>query len=209
MTIKVEHLLRYSKHLQTLRDTGCVFVTCAVESLDDEVLSYLDKRHTRQDFLEVVEIFRDIGLRINPTFVTFTPWTTLHSYVELLEVLAEQNLVDAVSPIQYAIRLLVTASSKLLELDAMQEIIDDFDEEKLVYEWAHPDPRMDQLFERVMAAVQEGVSHGKPRREIFNQVSKLAHDALENSINANSNASAPVVALPGTFIPHLTEPWYC
>lgn len=209
VTIKVEHLLRHSRHLQTLRDTGCLFVTCAVESLDDEVLFYFDKRHTRQDFLEVVDIFRAIGLRINPTFVTFTPWTTLHSYVELLDVLAEQDLVDAVSPIQYAIRLLVTASSKLLELEAMREIIGDFDEEKLAYEWAHPDPRVDQLFERVMAVVQEGASHGKPRREIFNQVSKLAHDVHENSINLKPNASVPVVTLPGTFVPHLTEPWYC
>src|SRR5579875_3620025 len=35
VTIKVEHLLKHAEYLQILRDTGCLFVTTAVESLDD------------------------------------------------------------------------------------------------------------------------------------------------------------------------------
>jgi len=35
VTIKIEHLLKYKEHLPTLRDTGCLFVISAVESLDD------------------------------------------------------------------------------------------------------------------------------------------------------------------------------
>src|SRR5487761_317086 len=53
-TIKVEHLLKHSRYLPTLRDTGCLFVTSAVESVDDSVLEKLDKHHTRADFLRVV-----------------------------------------------------------------------------------------------------------------------------------------------------------
>ena len=53
--IKIEHLLRSpAENLEKLRDTGCLFVTSAVESLDDAVLTRLDKGHTRADFLAVV-----------------------------------------------------------------------------------------------------------------------------------------------------------
>ena len=54
VTIKVEHLLQHRDLLPRLRDTGCLFVTSAVESLDDRVLALLDKGHTRADFVEAV-----------------------------------------------------------------------------------------------------------------------------------------------------------
>ena len=64
-------------------------MTSAVESVDDAVLERLEKNHTRADFLRVVEMFREIGLALQPTFVPFTPWVTLEGYCELLEVLRE------------------------------------------------------------------------------------------------------------------------
>ena len=50
VTIKVEHLLQHRELLPRLRDTGCAFVTSAVESVDDRVLALLDKGHTRAGF---------------------------------------------------------------------------------------------------------------------------------------------------------------
>ena len=37
-TIKIEHLLQHADMLPLLRDTGCLFITSAVESIDDDVL---------------------------------------------------------------------------------------------------------------------------------------------------------------------------
>src|SRR4029077_1672998 len=85
VTIKVEHLLKHQDSLEKLRETGCLLVTSAVESVDDEVLEKLDKHHTSANFLRVVELFRKAGLILQPTFVPFTPWTTRESYYELLE----------------------------------------------------------------------------------------------------------------------------
>src|SRR6202023_1686193 len=51
VTIKIEHLLHHAESLPKLRDTGCLFVTSAVESVDDSVLARLAKGHTRADFL--------------------------------------------------------------------------------------------------------------------------------------------------------------
>src|SRR5271168_1095525 len=91
-TIKIEHLRKYEEHLPRLKHTGCLFVISAVESVDDTVLAKLDKGHTRQDFLHVAETFRRLGLTLHPTFVPFTPWTTLDGYLDLLRLLRTEAL---------------------------------------------------------------------------------------------------------------------
>ena len=58
--IKVEHLLQHAGHLPTLRDTGCLFVTSAVEAVDDRILEIFDKRHTREDFVRAVSLCREV-----------------------------------------------------------------------------------------------------------------------------------------------------
>ncbi|PON12649.1 radical SAM protein, partial [Candidatus Entotheonella serta] len=116
VTIKIEHLLRYAEHLSTLRDTGCVLITSAVEAVQDDVLAILDKGHTQSEFLQVLALCRHVGIHLNPTFVAFMPWTGLDDYIELLTVVAEQGLIDHVAPIQLAMRLLIPAGSKVLDV---------------------------------------------------------------------------------------------
>ena len=60
-TIKVEHLLAQRDKMGRLAETGCLFVTTAVEEVDDRVLAKLDKGHTRADFIEVVGRFFVVG----------------------------------------------------------------------------------------------------------------------------------------------------
>src|SRR5262249_43435696 len=107
VTIKIEHLLKHSHHLPTLQDTSCILLTSAAESLDDDVLRLLGKEHTRDDIARVVALFRETGMHLSPTFVTFTPWTTVAGYGELLSFLLDMGLTEAVAPIQLAIRLLI------------------------------------------------------------------------------------------------------
>lgn len=212
VTIKVEHLLEHRKHLPTLRDTGCLFVTCAVESVDNRIVEIFEKNHTRDDFIEAAHLFRELGLRMNPTFVTFTPWTTFEGYLDLLHLLHELDLVDNVAPVQYAIRLLIMSDSRLLELPDVQEMVGEYDEQRLIYPWEHPDPRVDQLFEDVMRQVQKGQSLGETRRQIFQRVWKTAHDAYDEAIDRElySQVLRPMdQAAPQASIPFLTEPWYC
>ena len=209
VTIKVEHLLKQADLLPTLKETGCLFVTSAVESIDPVILEIFDKGHTREDFVQVVSRFREIGLALNPTFVTFTPWTTLGGYLDLIKLLLDLDLIDNIAPIQFAIRLLIPAGSRLLELPAVQELVGDFDEQGLSYPWAHPDPQVDRLHQDVLAAVQEGQAQGECRRAIFRRVWKLAHEAYEDKMFELSAVSELDQAPPRSSIPYLTEPWYC
>ena len=75
--------------------------------MDDRVLGLLDKGHTRADFVQAVGLARDAGLTLAPTFIPFTPWTTLEGYLDLLALVAELDLVAHVAPIQLGIRLLL------------------------------------------------------------------------------------------------------
>src|SRR5437016_12740313 len=153
VTIKIEHLLRHSDALPTLARTGCLFVTSAVESLDDQVLRKLEKGHTCADFFRAIDLCNHAGLTLQPTFVAFTPWTTRSSYFDLLEFIANRDLISAVPSIQLAIRLLIPARSRLLELTEIATTVGEFDSEKLVYRWQHSDPVMDALAEEVSSIV--------------------------------------------------------
>ena len=66
-----------------LRELGCIFVVSAVESLSDRVLAELDKGHTRADVFAALALRARPASRLRPSFVPFTPWTTLDDYLEL------------------------------------------------------------------------------------------------------------------------------
>ena len=200
-TIKIEHLLKHRDLLPRLRDTGCVFVTSAVESVDDRVLALLRKGHTRADFLAVVELFRSLRMTLVPTFVAFHPWTTLGSYCDLLEVVEREQLVDHVAPIQLGIRLLIPQGSRMLELDEIRQVAGSFDPKTLTYRWVHRDPAVDHLHEEVVAEVGSRLTGD--RRELFESISGRAHQSA-------GIVRPSVPPPPGrATIPYLNEPWYC
>ena len=215
-TIKVEHLRQHEGHLATLRETNCLFVTSAVESFDDAVLRKLEKGHTRADFVYVAQKFRELGLTLQPTFVPFTPWTTLESYGDLLETLADLDLIENVPAIQLAIRLLIPAKSRLLELPEIQRIAGAFDETLLVYPWKHGDSCVDALAAEVESIAAAAEKKKSSRRETFEKIYEIAASAASSQGRSPyfrvapgvvKSATAPGILRSG--VPYLNEPWYC
>ena len=206
VTIKIEHLLAHRAHLATLRGTGCAFVTSAVESVDDAVLARLAKGHTRAAFIAVAGHMRALGLTLHPTFVAFTPWTSLAGTRDLLRAIAELDLVDHVSPVQLAIRLLIPRGSLLLELDEVKAVVGPFDGEALVHPWRHPDARVDALQRTLERMVGESTARGESRRQIFARAWRMAGMPAEEAPRELVAAGAADAHAP---VPYLTEPWYC
>ena len=207
VTIKIEHLLKQADMLPLLAETGCLFVTSAVESIDPHVLRHLRKGHTREDFVRAVALCRQAGVRLSPTFVPFTPWTTTAGYVELLDQLALLGLEEDVAPIQLGIRLLVTADSALLELDDIRAGVEPFDAASLTWPWRHRDAAVDQLQADVMRVV--GSMNGAPRRDVFDAIDALARGgsrAKRPAIRLKPDSTTVITPSPP---PHLTEAWYC
>lgn len=202
VTIKVEHLRRHADLLPVLRDTGCLFVISAVEAVDDHILERLDKGHTRADVIAVVGSMREVGLPLAPTFVAFTPWTTRDGYVDLLQAIADLDLVGAVASIQLAIRLLLPTGSRLMELPEICALAGAIDPMAMAHPWQHPDPRVDQLQRDVQRLV--GRSLHAPRALVFDQVMALALAAAGQRARATDTPRAARAT-----VPYLTEPWYC
>jgi Radical SAM superfamily len=201
-TIKIQHLIEHAGLLHELRASGCLFITSAVEAVDDEILRLLDKNHTSGDFERAVALTREAGIALAPTFVAFTPWTTLEGYLALLGRLVELRLVESVPPVQLAIRLLVPQGSRLLELSGFRARLMPFDSGLLGFPWLHADPRVDRLQREVQDLVARGEREKRARRDVFAAVWRLAHET------AGRDAPSLPASL-GDPIPHLSEPWYC
>jgi radical SAM superfamily enzyme YgiQ (UPF0313 family) len=202
VTIKIEHLRKYGEHLPRLRDTGCLFVISAVESVDDAILQRLDKGHTREDFLAVAREFRALGMTLHPTFVPFTPWTTAERYLDLLRVLRDEALVENVAPVQLGIRLLIPEGSRLLELEEVRGAVGPFDAASLVYPWQNEDPRLDTLSETVQVIAAEADRKKEARPVAFARIWDAAHEAAGIRV-------PPLEIGRGGAVAFLSEPWYC
>jgi radical SAM superfamily enzyme YgiQ (UPF0313 family) len=205
-TAKIEHLLKHRQHLPALREAGCLFVVSAAESLSDTVLAHLEKGHTRADIARVLALTREAGIALRPTWVAFTPWTTLDDHRGWLDYLEAEGLIDAVDSVQYGLRLLVPPGSLLLESAALQPHLGALEQETLSYRWTHPDPRMDALQAETAAVVARAVEGKADAPVIFDRVRALAAVA--------AGAPTPGAVAGGMSQgrkrpPRLTEAWFC
>ncbi|HEV8617143.1 MAG TPA: CUAEP/CCAEP-tail radical SAM protein [Methylomirabilota bacterium] len=203
MTAKVEHLLRHREHLPALAAFGCLFVVTAAESLDDDVLRHLDKDHTRADIERALAALRAASISPRPTWVAFTPWTTLDGYREWLDFIARERLVDCIDPVQYGIRLLVPPGSLLAGHEALRPFLGPLVEGAFHYRWAHPDPRVDRLQADVAATVAAAAGR-EDAATTFDHVRGLA-------ARAAGQPSPPSLSLAADRRrpPRLTEAWFC
>lgn len=197
VTIKVEHILKHRALFAELGALGCAFVVSAVESLSERVLTILDKGHTRTDVDEALEILDAAGVPLRPTFVAFTPWTTMEDYLSLVDWIESRGMIDHVDPIQLAIRLLIPPGSLLLALPETQAVLGALVPERLSYEWTHPDPRMDRLARDVFAAVEKGAT--------FADIRALAEAAAQRPPSVAPVLERRVRGRP----PRLSESWFC
>jgi radical SAM superfamily enzyme YgiQ (UPF0313 family) len=200
---KVEHLLKHGDMLPELAATGCNLITTAAESVDDRVLAILDKGHTRADFHRAVALVRAANIALSPTFVPFTPWTTLAGYRDLLADLATLDLIEDVAPVQLAIRLLLPRGSRLLDRPEMRRRLGAFDAAALSYAWQPADVSTVSLHRTVERIAADGEDADLPRRRVFEAIWAVTHDAL-------GVAAAPLPAASGRAGgPRMTEAWFC
>jgi hypothetical protein len=201
ITTKVEHILKRGSVLPELGRLGCLFLISAVESVSDTVLGILEKNHTKADMVEALGVVRAAGIAPRPTWVAFTPWTTLGDYLDMLAFIEEHDLIDNVDPVQYTIRLLVPPGSYLLQRPAMQQYLGPLDQASFSYRWAHPDPRMDRLHKEVSALVEKDVTEGVDPGVTFYRAWSLA--------SGRKAGEAPVLSPDRLRAPRLSEPWFC
>jgi radical SAM superfamily enzyme YgiQ (UPF0313 family) len=196
-TVKVEHVLEFPQVWPELARSGCLFVVTALESVNDEILVRLDKGHTARQAADAIALLREHGIEPRPSFMPFTPWTTLDDMRELLDFVATHDLVGNVDPVQYTIRLLLPEGSLLLDHPDMQPHLGGYDAERLSWTWTAADPQVDELQARLAALVEGATASGEPPQHTYERI----RDAV--------GADAQIEAGPVEGRPRLTEPWFC
>lgn len=197
-TVKVEHILAHAGVWAEFADLGCLFVVSAFESANDAILHRLGKGHTAADMERAVDLLRAHGIEIRPTWLPFTPWTTLHDVQEILRFVADHDLVGNVDPVQYTIRLLVPRGSLLLALAEVRARVGAYDPELGAHPWRADDPSLDDLQTTLAALVEGLLTEGRPIPEIFAAVCDAC--GVDPGL-------VPAGATEGR--PRLTEPWFC
>ncbi|GCE12687.1 CUAEP/CCAEP-tail radical SAM (seleno)protein [Tengunoibacter tsumagoiensis] len=205
-TIKIEHLLKHQSLLPEMKTLGCVFIVSAVESLNPTVLSRLDKGHTASEVSKAFELAEQAGIALRPSLLPFSPWETLDSYIELLTFFEERHLIEHLDPVHLSIRLLIPPGSALLAASHHEEWLGELDAVNYTYRWQHPDPRMDELQQKVARVVELAESQKADSLLSFFEVKALALAAQGQRLSTfralRQYGAAKV-------LPHLTESWFC
>ena len=204
-TTKVEHILKHRKHFSEFAQLGCRFIISAVESLSDRVLTILEKHHTREDVEAAINIVHGADIALRPTWVPFTPWTTLDDYLEILQFVDTHRLIYHVDPVQYAVRLLIPPGSYLLNRPETQALSLTLDEAAFSYTWTHPDARMDELHKTVNTLVEKDARAGVDALETFYRIWTLAAD-MQGSRHTPLGFRSKEAHQPA---PRITEAWFC
>ena len=204
-TIKVEHILKYRTLLPEMSAAGCRFMVSAFESVNDDILRILDKNHTAAQASEAVIASRSCGIEIRPSWLPFTPWTTIGDLVALSDFVIAHDLVRNVDPVQYSVRLLVPDGSLLLGEAAMAPHLHDYDPERLGWHWTHPDPALDRLQSEIAALVESAV--GADPESTFAQIDELIRAHAPGTPTRPEPGA--VSSGPRGERAHLSEPWFC
>jgi len=196
-TTKVEHILRHESIWGDMARAGCLFVVSAFETVDDSILDRLDKGHTSADAARVVTLLREHGIEVRPSFMPFTPWTTLEGVRDLLDFVADHDLIGNVDPVQYTIRLLLPEGSLLLDHPDLALHLGPYDTERLTHTWAAAEPEVDALQLQLAALVESCIATAESITDTY-----LA-------VRARAGARELVLAGSSEGRPRLTEPWFC
>lgn len=200
-TTKVEHILQHRDLFPEFKQNGATFIVSAFEATSEVILARLNKGHTVAEMETAVAILKDAGLAVQPTWMPFTPWTSLEDYLNLLTWIRAQGIISNVPIVQLCIRMLVPPESALLNHADAATWRGILSAKDFTYQWQHPDPRMDDLQQQVAALAEHA---GDDVYTNFAAVEEAAYRLAEQPV---PRWLPPALYQPPP--PRLTEDWFC
>lgn len=155
LTTRVDHILENKEAVSEMHDLGVRFITSALEFPSEKVLQVLVKETSLEQIEEAIRFLRDVGIKLNPTFIMFNPWVDLTDLADFHTFVADNGLDQLIDPIQYETRLHLYKGSPLLPLPSVREL--ELIEHEFHMEWKHPDARVDELYSQVVTPPEPGV----------------------------------------------------
>lgn len=203
-TIKVEHILRHADMWPLMAEAGCLFVISAFETTNERILALLDKGHTGADMDDAIDLLRRHGIEIRPSWLPFTPWTTVADLVSIFRFIDRHDLIANTDAVQLSIRLLIPPGSLMLDLPEMGPHLGDYDAERLTYEWTGVDPAADMLQRHLARIAAHAAEEAASPTDTFMQMWHAVNDA---SGELGDPPAIPAGATAGR--PRMQEPWFC
>jgi radical SAM superfamily enzyme YgiQ (UPF0313 family) len=154
ITTRIDHILENVDAIKEMGELGLKFITSALEFPTDRVLNAVLKEFGTDEIEAAIAVCRDSKVTLNPTFVLFNPWTSLEDLIGFDQFVTRNRLEDQIDPIQYETRLHLYKGSPLLSEPFIQSL--GLVENEFHYEWSHPDPRVDELYQRSVTPAVEG-----------------------------------------------------
>jgi len=199
-TVKVEHILAHRALWPRLAELNLLFLVSAFESVDERTLTILDKGHTVADMEEALEVTREHGIHIRPTWLPFMPWTTPEDLAEVLSFIAANDLASATDPVQMAIRLLVPRGSLLEDHPDVRPHLVAYDDERLTWRWDFADPDTEVLHKELEAIAADASDCGQEVAVTLNEMRQVVSRVSGVDLGPFTASEAA---------PRLTESWFC
>ena len=117
---------------------------------------------------------------------------------DLVDFVADHDLVGNVDPVQYTIRLLLPHGSLLLDHPDVGPHLGGYDLERASYTWRAADPSMDALQAELAAIVEARLAAGDSTVDVYRRVR-----------SAVGLGPVDVDATRAAAVPRLSEPWFC
>lgn len=144
ITARLDDVIRFEDALRDMKARGCVEITTAVEFPKQEVLDHFNKQMTVGHISKAIQICKEIGIRLNPTFITYTPWVDeedierLNTFMETFDLTCD--------PLQKETKLLLYKGSPLLKTKALRHV--SLVEKEVHFDWIHPLKPVEALYHR-------------------------------------------------------------
>lgn len=154
-TTRVDHIRENKEYIREMEGLGVRFITSALEFPSQVVLDAVAKQASLEDIEGAVAFMRSTEIKLNPTFIMFNPWISLEDLMRFRTFVESNELDEIIDPVQYETRLYLYKGSPLLQLPSVQGLV--LTEREFHYDWKHPDPLVDELYEQVVTPSEEGV----------------------------------------------------
>jgi hopanoid C-3 methylase len=154
-TARIDHILQHKDTLGELGQLGVRFITSALEFPNQRVLDEVQKEMTVEMLDDAVNLMRAVGIVLNPTFIMFNPWIGLQDLARFNDFVERTHMETVIDPIQYETRLHLYKGSPLLGNSSIRAL--PLKEHEFHFEWQHPDPNVDELYQENLTPVEEGV----------------------------------------------------
>ena len=199
-TIKVEHILKFKDYFKELNKLNMLFVTSAFETTNDLVLQILQKGHSSMDLQEAIELSKVNNIDIRPTWLPFTPWTTINDLLSIIKLIENNKLRETVDPIQLTIKLLIPKGSLITKRPEIKKYLDQYDKKSFSYSWSYMNNEVDILQKTLFSYLVENESLDE--KEQYVGLVHLIEDFTGSEIIHNEEYIY-------RHSPKLSESWFC